>query len=126
TALEAVKVALEADHQFNHPGNSKYTAGQTLPFYRLKEGIERFFITDINNPAGSAKAQSVIPAMWDTILTTAGGRINPTSFNHVPGGVNVLFMDGHVEFGKFPQETGSKFFMLTTEVQSGVHTNPFP
>ena len=30
--------------------------GVTL--YRLREGIERFFITDINNPAGSAMAQS--------------------------------------------------------------------
>ena len=33
--------------------------------YRLKDGIERFFITDINNPAGSAQAQSTIVAMFD-------------------------------------------------------------
>ena len=25
-------------------------------------------------------------------------------FNHVPGGGNVLYMDGHVEFLKFPSE----------------------
>ncbi|NLT60446.1 MAG: hypothetical protein GXX88_07375, partial [Candidatus Hydrogenedentes bacterium] len=25
-----------------------------------------------------------------------------TEFNHVPGGCNVLYMDGHVEFIKYP------------------------
>src|SRR5690606_18486528 len=34
-------------------------------FSRVKEGIERFFITDINNPASGAQAQSTIPVMWD-------------------------------------------------------------
>lgn len=67
---------------------------------RLKEGIERFLITDINNPAGSAKAQSEIAIMFDVINSN---MINDSgaSFNHVPGGGNVLFMDGHVEFNKY-------------------------
>ncbi|MBI2421755.1 MAG: DUF1559 domain-containing protein [Candidatus Hydrogenedentes bacterium] len=65
-------------------------------FFRLREGIERFFITDINNAAGSAEAQSTIPTSWDWLGETA------SSYNHVPGGSNVLFMDGHVEFIKFP------------------------
>lgn len=67
---------------------------------RLKEGIERFLITDINNPAGSAKAQSEIAVMFDVINSN---MINDSgaSFNHVPGGGNVLFMDGHVEFNKY-------------------------
>jgi prepilin-type N-terminal cleavage/methylation domain-containing protein/prepilin-type processing-associated H-X9-DG protein len=67
--------------------------------YRLREGIERFLITDINNPAASAMAQSDIPVMWDMIAT------NPSSanqFNHAPGGVNCLYMDGHVAFLKYP------------------------
>ena len=64
--------------------------GATL--YRLREGIERFMITDINNPAGSAKAQSEIPIMFDQVATV------PSAYNHIPGGSNVLFMDGHVEF----------------------------
>jgi prepilin-type N-terminal cleavage/methylation domain-containing protein/prepilin-type processing-associated H-X9-DG protein len=68
--------------------------GQTM--YRLREGIERFMITDINNPASSAKAQSVIAVMMDEISTDI------TEFNHIPGGANVLFMDGHVEFVKYP------------------------
>jgi prepilin-type N-terminal cleavage/methylation domain-containing protein/prepilin-type processing-associated H-X9-DG protein len=66
--------------------------------YRLREGIERFFITDINNPAASAKAQSVIPVFLDEVSTDVG------EFNHIPGGSNVLFMDGHVSFIKYPGE----------------------
>ncbi len=64
--------------------------------YRLREGIERFFITDINNPASSALAQSEVAVMWDTIATV------PWNFNHIPGGSNVLYMDGHVEFVRYP------------------------
>jgi len=69
---------------------------QTL--YRLRTGIERFLVSDINNPAATARAQSTIPVMWDLLSTTA------SEYNHVPGGSNVLFMDGHVEFLRFPGE----------------------
>jgi prepilin-type N-terminal cleavage/methylation domain-containing protein/prepilin-type processing-associated H-X9-DG protein len=74
----------------------------------LREGIERFFITDINNPAASAQAQSTIPVMldfWAEDRSTFGQTGNIVAFNHVPGGCNVLYMDGHVEFvryGNFP------------------------
>jgi len=67
--------------------------------YRLREGIERFLITDINNPAASAKAQSELPYMWDTI--TASPEKDASDFAHIPGGCNVLYMDGHVEFVRF-------------------------
>lgn len=69
---------------------------------RLREGIERFLITDINNAAGSAKAQSEVAIMWDHVTT------NTIDFNHIPGGGNVLYMDGHVDFLKYP---GDKFPM---------------
>ncbi|MCX6376646.1 MAG: hypothetical protein NTU88_11540, partial [Armatimonadetes bacterium] len=46
--------------------------GATITIYRLREGIERFFITDINNPAGSALAQSTIPYWFDMTSTTTG------------------------------------------------------
>ncbi len=74
--------------------------------YRIKEGIERFMITDINNPAGSATAQSSIVVMFDAIAATAAGSSNSRvwRFNHVPGGANVLYMDGHVEFLKYPDK----------------------
>jgi len=64
--------------------------------YRLREGIERFYITDINNPGGSAKAQSELAVMYDFVSSV------PAEFNHIPGGANVLYMDGHVEFNKYP------------------------
>jgi len=72
--------------------------------YRLREGIERFFITDINNPAGSALAQSEIPVMWDMAWTTSDPQNKWSYFNHIPGGSNVLYMDGHVEFIRYPSE----------------------
>jgi prepilin-type N-terminal cleavage/methylation domain-containing protein/prepilin-type processing-associated H-X9-DG protein len=68
----------------------------------LKEGIERFMITDINNPAGSAMAQSTLPIMWDVV------DMNVKNFHHVPGGANVLYMDGHVAFLKYPQSERTK------------------
>jgi prepilin-type N-terminal cleavage/methylation domain-containing protein/prepilin-type processing-associated H-X9-DG protein len=63
---------------------------------RLREGIERFFISDINNPAASAKAQSELVVLFDLVSSTVD------EFNHIPGGSNALYMDGHVEFQKFP------------------------
>ncbi len=71
-------------------------AGKTL--YRFREGIERFFITDINNPAASAMAQSEIATIWETVSQDVD------EFNHIPGGSNVLYLDGHVEFIKYPGE----------------------
>ena len=69
-------------------------------FPRLREGIERFFITDINNPAGSAKAQSTIPVLMDVMSGAKPGTAGMC--NHLPGGSNVLYMDGHVTFVKYP------------------------
>ena len=36
---------------------------------------------------------------WDVISTEPGGF---AWYNHVPGGGNVLYMDGHVEFRRYP------------------------
>jgi prepilin-type N-terminal cleavage/methylation domain-containing protein/prepilin-type processing-associated H-X9-DG protein len=64
--------------------------------YRTAQGAERFLITDINNPSANARAQSDIFVMYDNVSQTA------SQFNHVPGGSNVLYMDGHVDFVKYP------------------------
>jgi len=72
----------------------------SLSVYRFREGIERFFITDINNPAASSRAQSELFVMQDDFR---GGEYVKWS-NHIPGGANVLYMDGHVEFVKYPGE----------------------
>jgi len=72
---------------------------QEKTLYRLREGVERFMITDINNPAGSNMAQSDVAVMFDESYQNQGGG---WYFNHVPGGANVLYMDGHVEFLRYP------------------------
>jgi prepilin-type processing-associated H-X9-DG protein len=77
-------------------GTINYGNGGGKTVYRMREGIERFLITDINNAASSALAQSNLFVMLDTLSSEVG------NFNHVPGGCNVLYMDGHVEFLKYP------------------------
>ncbi len=73
--------------------------------FRLREGIERFLITDINNPAASALGQSEVPVMWDHVEAADPSSPGRTErFNHIPGGSNVLYLDGHVKFIKYPGE----------------------
>lgn len=89
----ANRAKYDADYKITDQGNDS----KTLTIYRLREGIERFFITDINNAGGTTQAQSQLSVMadWNGV---EGGR----TFNHLPGGSNVLYMDGHVEFIKYP------------------------
>lgn len=87
---------------------------------RTAEGVERFFITDINNPAAGAKAQSGVPIMMDAFGQGAASLDEVTNllrFNHVPGGSNVLWMDGHVTFvkwGTFPLRDDEDVFVNGT------------
>ncbi len=100
---EAFKKAVDDDRRlpaytdpdFSGPQGYNGNGGMET-VYRLREGIERFLITDINNPAASARAQSEIYVLWDHIRTQVA------DFNHAPGGANVLYMDGHVEFLRYP------------------------
>jgi prepilin-type processing-associated H-X9-DG protein len=56
--------------------------------YRLREGVERLLITDLNNPSVAAIMQSSIPVIIE-------------DRHHDPDGGNVLYMDGHVEFFRY-------------------------
>lgn len=78
-------------------GEALGTAG-TDEVLRLREGVERFLITDINNAGAAAQSQSQVWVMFDKLSTF------PTEYNHIPGGSNVLYMDGHVEFVPYEQE----------------------
>lgn len=82
--------------------------GGALSVLAMREGVERFLITDINNPGASSEAQSTIPVVWDqaSLYGTYGGTTGAGTarFNHVPGGANILYMDGHVTFVKYPAE----------------------
>ena len=69
-------------------------------FHRLREGIERFLITDINNPGGVSTAQSTLIVMWDMVSDVSA------AYNHVPAGANVLYLDGHVSFVNYDKSAG--------------------
>ncbi|MFP4502215.1 MAG: type II secretion system protein [Candidatus Hydrogenedentota bacterium] len=93
-AIEDVKRKLDKD--IDVPNGLGNGGGSTV--YRIREGIERFLITDVNNPARTSQAQSTVFIMFDLVSA------NPADFNHVPGGANVLYLDGHVDFLRYPNE----------------------
>ncbi|MFP4499633.1 MAG: type II secretion system protein [Candidatus Hydrogenedentota bacterium] len=72
--------------------------GGSNTIYRLREGIERFLITDINDPAKTSQAQSTVFIMMDQLGAEGEGV---AFFNHVPGGCNVLYLDGHVDYVRY-------------------------
>jgi len=82
-------------------------AGRTT-LYRLREGVERFLITDINNPRAMAEIQSRIPVMWER------------PGHHEWDGGNVLFMDGHVVYYKYCQQFPftSKFLQRLEQISA--------
>lgn len=105
--LGAASVFADGDWTLEDEGTPTPIQSGTLnTVYRLREGIERFLVTDINNPGASARAQSEIVVMHDGVAE------EPTHFNHIPGGANVLYLDGHVEFVRW--------------VPGTEETNPFP
>lgn len=59
---------------------------------QMREGVERFFITDITQPFQSAMAQAKIPLLIEW----------PGHHKDIANGGNVLFMDGHVEYMPYP------------------------
>jgi len=79
--------------QTQYPGEGN---GGSDTVFHLKEGIERYMILDVNNAAETATAQSDIWVMCDHFSE------NVEDFNHVPGGCNILYLDGHVQFEKYP------------------------
>lgn len=87
------------------------STGETVTLLRFREGIERFTITDVNNPGNTTSSQSRIPVLWDT-FRTEGLAPMYNNFNHVRG-VNALYMDGHAGFVQYPQPDGSYNWMLT-------------
>ena len=105
--------------------------GNTQTIFRLNEGVNRFLITDVNNAAAATTSSTTLIASWDQAGVTAAG------FNHVPGGSNILYMDGHVSFANFPDLTGqvgvldTQFLWITGMLQASIgdcgHARPiFP
>jgi prepilin-type N-terminal cleavage/methylation domain-containing protein/prepilin-type processing-associated H-X9-DG protein len=92
--VETVGEASDEDFTVSEEFAGTQNGGDTI--YRLREGVERFLITDINNPGAGSVSQSVIPVMWDHLTPQIKGSC------HVPAGMNVLYMDGHVEWSSYP------------------------
>ncbi|NIA12827.1 MAG: DUF1559 domain-containing protein [Nitrospiraceae bacterium] len=117
---------IQTNIQQNTPGSWTDDGGAPLPdtLYRLREGIERFYITDINNPAASSTAQSEMVMMFDVwaaggVAEWYPGAMNAqVTFNHIPGGCNVLYLDGHVEFVRYKSK-------LPVLPDGGTGTNEF-
>lgn len=65
----------------------------------IRHGATRFMITDINDSSKSYVAETVVPMLFDVTSTV------PSEFNHIPGGANILYMDGHVKYSKYPSYT---------------------
>jgi prepilin-type processing-associated H-X9-DG protein len=97
-APEALDGDVNINDMLNHPavGAGSLALNPNRSILRLREGVERFVITDINNPASSAVAQSTVWILDDWVSTDSGQE-----FNHLPGGSNVLYLDGHVEFVRY-------------------------
>jgi len=70
------------------PKDTDLITAQGKILLRLKDGIERQYIQNANDPAASL-AQSTIPVIVE----------RPQAHK---GGANVLYMDGHVEFVRYP------------------------
>jgi prepilin-type N-terminal cleavage/methylation domain-containing protein/prepilin-type processing-associated H-X9-DG protein len=77
-----------------------HAPGGQNTFYRIALGIGRVFISNINDQAMDYEGDSTIPVMFDSF--TRQGR---AMMNHMtPLGGNVLFLDGHVEFKRYPDK----------------------
>ena len=86
----AYAAQLSAGGNFEDNLDVESSYGDSL--FHLRRGIERFLITDINNP-GNWNLPADIAVLWDW------------PDNHPQGwGGNVLYMDGHVEWVAYPGE----------------------
>lgn len=64
---------------------------------RLGKGVERFLVTDQHDTNAVKQCASRVGTMMDAY----GGNGYMMYFNHMPGGANVLYMDGHVDFVRY-------------------------
>ena len=84
---------------FNAESNTELVGnGHSNTLYRLREGVERFLMTDATGPPDDLVIPQIV-VMWEQ---TALATPLKSGFNHSPAGSNVLYVDGHVEFIKYP------------------------
>ena len=93
-SLQEYLAMADSDLEVTAPlGNS---GGNTIR--RLGKGVERFLVTDPDDTNAMKECASKIATMMDAYGKSG---VSTLYFNHIPGGSNVLYMDGHVEFVRF-------------------------
>lgn len=104
---------------FTMPGG--HGVGGSDTFMRTSTGAARRFITDINDPASSAVADTEIPVMFDTMSRDA--QLDPNHF--APLGGNVLYLDGHADWVPLDEEElNPPYTLLLLEfMRANVYTN---
>ena len=103
---DAADITLFLSAPNKKPGEDLTIDGHTL--YWLRDGVEQHFLKDVHDPAESARVQNSIPVAFD----------NPATHAHKPNGVNVLFLDGHVQFVKLSKDASYRQ-VLETIIQAG-------
>jgi prepilin-type processing-associated H-X9-DG protein len=63
---------------------------------------------DSDRPNDTELAPNTIPVVWDYVPLN-----RDDSWNHIPSGANILFLDGHCEFRKFSYYNNSSQFPVT-------------
>ncbi|NUM56347.1 MAG: DUF1559 domain-containing protein [Candidatus Hydrogenedentes bacterium] len=66
-------------------------------FHRTRIAFGKMFITDINDPGRSSASDSRIPVLFDSTSTLGRNLLA-----HEQRGGNVLYLDGHCEFERYP------------------------
>jgi len=110
------------DIEYNYPeaypptstGDLYVIPGRRGVTYRIREGVENALINNAIAYGSTVRGQSTIPILWDTLASglegvTAMADGGAVLYNHMPGGSNVLFMDGHAEYIPYsgdPRYTG--------------------
>ena len=79
------------DWLLRHPSGKplELPMGSKIPF--LREGAERWYITDIGNPAAAPYTQGLIVVLHEELFE------DDEAFYHAGGAMNLLYMDGHVD-----------------------------
>jgi len=68
-------------------------------FYRVRDGVPKYFLTETDDPSKGHVSEAQIPILYDSVAADDGSVF----MNHIwPLGGNVLYMDGHVEYRRFP------------------------
>ncbi len=77
------------------PGN--HAPGNSSTYHRTRLAFSKIFITDINDPGKTAASDSQIPVLFDSTSSMGANMMG-----HEQKGGNVLYLDGHTEFKRYP------------------------